>query len=259
MSISSIPYAPQIKTIELLERGKQQITELPIYRNGGLATIQAVTYTLYKPDQTKHIDNQAGTYSGNIPQFDHTVGNLTNSMELGEGYLQEWNITIDATVYTFRRMTALVRKRLYPVVSDMDLFSTYKQLSSLKPSSITSYQDYIDEAWYTIIQRIRTEGGGLEYLVMSPESLRGSHINLSLYYIFRDFHSSLGQSNGRYLDLANEHLKQYQYDWKSVNWLYDNGHDGFADDANDRVARQPVIYLNKPGNFRNRTRGRGRF
>lgn len=257
MSISSIPYAPQIKTIELLERGQTQVTELPIYRDGGLATIAAVKYTLYNPDQTKHTDNQTGTFSGNIPQYSHNDGDLINTMTLGEGYLQEWTITIATTQYIFRRMAALVRRRLYPVVSDNDLFSTYKQLSSLKPSTITSYQDYIDEAWYTIIQRIRTEGGGLEYLVMSSESLRGAHMNLSLYYIFRDFHSSLGQSNGRYLDLANEHLKQYQYDWKSVNWLYDQGHDGFADDSNERVARQPVIYLNKPGNFR--TRGRGRY
>ena len=254
MSISSIPYAPQIKTIELLERGQTQVTELPIYRDGGLATIAAVKYTLYNPDQTKHTDNQTGTYAGNIPKYTHGDGNLTTTMTLGEGYLQQWDITIGTTLYTFRRMTALVRRRLYPVVSDIDLFSTYKQLSSLKPSSISSYQDYIDEAWYTLIQRIRTEGGGLEYLVMTSESLRSAHLNLSLYYIFRDFHSSLGQSNGRYLDLANEHLSQYQYAWGSINWLYDQGHDGFASDANDRVARQPVIFLNRSGNWR-----RGRY
>ena len=117
------------------------------------------------------------------------------------------------------------------------------------PSTITSYQDYIDEAWYTIVMKIRQEGGGLEYLVMDSESLRSAHLNLSLYYIFRDFHSSLGQSNGRYLDLATEHHAQYKSDWKGINWLYDNGHDGFADDPNERVAKQPVIYLNKPGRY----------
>ncbi len=256
MSVSTIPYAPQIKCIELLERGTVQTTELPIYRNGGLATIAAVKYTLFKPDQSKHTDNQTGTFAGNIPQYVHSDGDLVTSLELGEGYLQQWDITIGTTVYSFRRMAAVVRKRLYPVISDIDLTSTYKQLSSLRPSSITSYQDYIDEAWYVLLQRIRTEGSGLEYLVMSPEAMRGAHINLTLYYIFRDFHSSLGQSNGRYLDLANEHLKQYQFDWKGINWLYDQGHDGFADDSNDRVARQPVIYLNKSGNWRSRGRGR---
>ena len=180
MANSSIPYSPQIKTIELLERGTEQITELPIYRNGGLATIAAVKYTLYKPDQTKHTDNQTGTFAGNIPQYTHTAGDLINSMVLGEGYMQEWTITIGTQDFTFRRMAAIVRRRLYPVVSDIDLYATYKQLESLRPQSINSYQDYIDEAWYNILQRIRTEGGGLEYLVMSPESLRSAHMNLSL-------------------------------------------------------------------------------
>jgi len=249
MTSSAVPYSPQIKTIELLERGRTQTTELPIYRDGGLATIAAVKYTLYKPDQTKLVDAATGTFSGNIPQYVHGDGSLVSTLQLGEGYLQEWEITIGSSSYFFRRMAAVVRRRLYPVVSDVDLFSTYKQLASLMPSTITSYQDYIDEAWYTIVMKIRQEGGGLEYLVMDSESLRSAHLNLSLYYIFRDFHSSLGQSNGRYLDLATEHHAQYKSDWKGINWLYDNGHDGFADDPNERVAKQPVIYLNKPGRY----------
>jgi len=249
MSISNIPYAPQIKTIELLERGKQQTTELPIYREGALATISAVRYTLYKPDQTKLVDYASGTFPGNVPQYVHTAGNLVNTLNLGEGYLQEWEITIGSTPYTFRRLAAVVRRRLYPVVSDNDLYATYKQLSALRPSSITSYQDYIDEAWYNLLTRIRQEGSGLEYLVMDPEALRPAHINLSLYYIFRDFHSSLGQSNGRFLDLATEHHAQYQAAWKTINWRYDSGHDGFPDDPNERVAKQPVIYLSRPGNY----------
>ena len=31
---SSIPYAAQIRTVELLERGKTQTTEIKIYRSG---------------------------------------------------------------------------------------------------------------------------------------------------------------------------------------------------------------------------------
>ena len=249
MASSGIPYAPQIKTIELLERGRPQTTELPVYRDGALATIAAVKYTLYKPDQSKLVDSATGTYAGNIPQYVHSDGSLVTSLQLGEGYLQEWEITIGSNSFLFRRMAAVVRRRLYPVVSDVDLFSTYKQLSSLMPSTISSYQDYIDEAWYTIIMKIRQEGGGLEYLVMDSESLRSAHINLSLYYIFRDFHSSLGQSNGRYLDLATEHHQQYKSDWKGINWRYDSGHDGFPDDANERVAKDPVIYLSRPGQY----------
>ena len=169
--MSDTPYAPQIKLPELLERGKSQLSELPIYRNGALAIPTDVRYTLIEPNGTKIIDNAVGTFPGNVPQYTHAT-NLLNGKQLGEGYIQEWNITINSRVYTFRRMCAVVLRRLYPVVSDADLTATYSQLADLRPSSLTSYQTYIDEAWYTMIQRMRNEGGGLEYLVMSPEAFR---------------------------------------------------------------------------------------
>jgi hypothetical protein len=254
--MSDTPYAPQIKVPELLEKGKSQLSELPIYRNGALVAPTNVTYTLLAPNGTKLIDDAAATYPGNIPQYTHAT-NLLDDQQLGEGYIQEWNVTIGGRVYTFRRMCAVVLRRLYPVVSDADLTSTFSQLEDLRPSSLSSYQTYIDEAWYTMIQRMRNEGGGLEYLVMSPEAFRSAHQNLALYYIFRDFHSSLGQSNGRFLDLSTEMYNQYKSEWKQINFVYDHSHKGSSDSPNTRVAKQPVIYLSNPGrlgNYRGRRR-----
>lgn len=254
--MSDTPYAPQIKVPELLEKGKSQLSELPIYRNGALVAPTNVTYTLLAPNGTKLIDDAAATYPGNIPQYTHAT-NLLDDQQLGEGYIQEWNVTIGGRVYTFRRMCAVVLRRLYPVVSDADLTSTFSQLEDLRPSSLSSYQTYIDEAWYTMIQRMRNEGGGLEYLVMSPEAFRSAHQNLALYYIFRDFHSSLGQSNGRFLDLSTEMYNQYKSEWKQINFVYDHSHKGSSDSPNTRIAKQPVIYLSNPGrlgNYRGRRR-----
>lgn len=242
MASSDTLYSPQIKLVQLLERGKSQSVELAIFRDGALVAPTAFVYTLQKPNGDKLVDAQAGTIVGSVAQYTISAGVLINTLPLGEGYLEEWACTIDGAVFVFRRMASVVLRRLYPVVSDGDLTSTYSQLADLRPSSLTSYQSYIDEAWYTMIQRLRREGGGLEYLVMTPESFRSAHQNLSLYYIFRDFHSSLGQSNGRYLDLANEHFTQYGYEWKQINFIYDEGHDGRAETPDKRKSKQPVIY-----------------
>ena len=129
--MSDTPYAPQIKVPELLERGKSQLSELPIYRNGALVAPTNVTYTLLAPNGTKLIDDAAATYPGNIPQYTHAT-NLLDDQQLGEGYIQEWNVTIGSSVYTFRRMCAVVLRRLYPVVSDADLTSTFSQLEDLR-------------------------------------------------------------------------------------------------------------------------------
>ncbi len=253
---TSTPYAPQIKIPELLERGKSNTSTLPIYRDGVLAVPTEVRYTLYKPDQTKLVDNASASFPGNIPTYVHPASQLGSDLLLGEGYLQEWKITIVGDEFIFRRMCSLVLRRIYPVVSDGDLTATYSQLADIRPSNLTSYQTYIDEAWYTMVQRMRTEGGGLEYLVMSAESFRAAPQNLAHYYIFRDFHSSLGQWNGRYLDLANEHYAQYKDEWKRINFIYDHNHDGQSANPEDRVAKQPVIYLNGQGRFSRRFRRR---
>ena len=177
---SSTPYAPQIKIPELLERGKSQTSTLPIYRDGVLVAPTAVRYTLIAPDSSKVVDNAVATYPGNIPEYTHSAGVLSDSLNLGEGYLQEWTVTLSGSPYIFRRNLAIVKRRLYPVVSDGDLTATYSQLADIRPSTLTSYQTYIDEAWYTMIQRLRQEGGGLEYLVMSAASFRAAHQNLTL-------------------------------------------------------------------------------
>jgi len=254
---NSTPYAPQIKIPELLERGKSQLTTLPVYRDDALVVPTDVRYSLTAPNGTKIVDEAAGTFPANISQYTHSSANLADTLELGEGYLQSWELTFSTGVYNFRRSAAVVKRRLYPVISDGDLTSTYSQLADIRPSTLTSYQSYIDEAWYTMIQKMRTEGGGLEYLVMSAEAFRAAHQNLTLYYIFRDFHSSLGQSNGRYLDLASEHFKQYTYEWKQINFVYDYDHDGQSDQPNNRKSKQPVIYTCQPGsNYRRRYRRR---
>lgn len=249
---SNTPFSPQIKIPELLERGKSQTSSLPVYYAGSLVGPSSVKYTLLSPGGEKLVDGAIGTTPGSIATYTHSSSILKSDLGLGEGYVQEWELVLNGETFTFRRAAAIVRRRLYPVISDGDLTATYSQLSDLKPSSMSSYQTYIEEAWYTMIQKMRTEGGGLEYLVMTPESFRAAHQNLTLYYIFRDFHSSLGQSNGRYLDLASEHFKQWTHEWKMINFIYDYDHSGQSESPNQRVAKQPVIYLSQPGRYNTR-------
>jgi hypothetical protein len=252
-SVNSTPYATNTKTVELLEREKVNLTTITIFRNGGKVNLNSGTYSLIKPDGSKLVDEVAVTINANVAEYTHSAASLPNTLQLGEGYIQEWTLNHDGghpdANFTYRRTVSIVRRRLYPVVYDGDLTSVYSDLASLRPSSLESYQPYIDDAWYTIIRRLRTEGGGLEYLVISPESMFEAHRHLSLYLIWRDFHSSLGQSNGRYLDLSQEHYKLYQDEWKRINFIYDYDHDGKADEPDLRTAKTPVVYLSNPGLF----------
>ena len=252
---SDTPYSARVRVTELLERGKSQNTLLEVYRDGSQITPSSATYSILKPDGQYIVENGSTTILGDgTIQYSHSPAQLATSLTLGEGYVQEFNVTISGAVFTFRRMAAIVLKRLYPVISDADLEEVYTDLDSLRPSSITSYQQYIDSAWYTILRRLRTVGAGYEYLVTSPEAFAEAHRHLSLYLIFRDFHSSLGQSNGRYLELAQEHYKLYQDEFHVINFIYDEDHTGKPEDSDKRRSAQPTIYLNRPGPYLYRRR-----
>lgn len=253
---SSTPYSARVRITELLERGKSQITDLEIYRDGSQVIPTAATYSIMKPDNQYIVEGGVCTISdAGTVKYTHTITQLNNNLDLGEGYVQEFSCTINSEVFVFRRMAAIVRKRLYPVISDADLEEVYTDLGNLRPSSITSYQGYIDSAWYTIIRRIRTIGAGYEYLITSPEAFSEAHRHLSLYLIFRDFHSGMSQSAGsRYLELAQEHYRLYNDEFHVINFIYDEDHTGKPEEANKRKASQPSIYLNRPGPYMYRRR-----
>lgn len=250
-------YAPRIRIPELVERQKANLTELKIYRDNAQIVPTSGTLTIIKPDEHKLKDAVVVAIDGSgTVSYTLSAGDLPSTLQLGEGYLQEWTCIIDGDSYTFRRMMSVVLRRLYPVISDIDLISTYSDLENIRPSALTSYQKYIDEAWYSMITRMRGEGAGYEYLILTPESLRASHLNLSLYYIFRDFHSSMGQSNGRYLDLAREHHTIYETEYARINFVYDETHDGLPEDADKRTAKTPTIFLSGTPYYRGPRWGR---
>jgi len=237
-------YAPRIRIHQVLARGKAATVTLPIYRDGALVVPASGTYNLVDESGTDVIAASAVTVSGDIATYNIAAPQLPDTLNLSEGYMEHWALVIGGDTFNFKRPCAIARSYLYPVVSDIDLEAQYSDLSSLKPASMTSYQTYIDEAWYQIILRLR-ELGNLEYLIMDPQALRMSHINLSCYLIFKDFDSS-GLGEGRYLDLAKHHREAFSDCFKRQNWRYDLDSNDQMDDPNKRRAGQSVIYTCAP-------------
>jgi hypothetical protein len=238
-------YSPRIRIHEVLERTRSATVDLPIYRDNALVSPTSAYFRLTDPNGDEVIARTAVSIVANVATYSISPSEVPSSLALGDGYMQEWELTISGSVYTFKKPTAIARSALYPVISDLDLEAEYSDLASIRPSSLgSSYQTYIDEAWVQLIQRIR-DLGNIEYLIMSPQSLRACHKNLTFYLIFKDMDSS-GLGEGRYLDLAREHRKQFEFDFKRLNFQYDLNQDGKVDDKNRRRANLGVIYTSAP-------------
>ena len=244
-----IPYSAQIRHVELIERNKTQVQLFKVYRSNAQIVPTAAKYTLQKPNGDKIIDKNTASInvSGNIT-YALNATEIPETLSLGEGYVEEFHVTIDGVEYIFRRMASLCLRKLYPVISDADLVQIHTDLEALRPSTLTSYQTYIDDAFYQILRKIRSQGMGYEYLVMSPESLYDVNRSLALYLIFKDFHSSIS-AEGRFLELAQDYYKIYLEEFNSINWLYDQSHEKKPTDANRRKAGRPVIYTTAPSYY----------
>ncbi len=245
--------APRIRIPDVLERGKSFNAELPIYRNGALVSPASGTFRLVDSADTEIIAAAAVTVTDSIATYSISAGQLPSTLNYGDSYTQYWNLVLpDGETYEFKRPCALARSALYPVVSDIDLEGEYSSIDNLLGSGKTSFQDKIDEAWVRLVQRVR-DMGSLEYLIMTPQSLRSAHMNLTLYLIFKDAASvGMGQDS-TYMEHAREHREMYERDFKTLQFKYDIHQDGGVDDK--KRAGYPMLLTSKPPRYGYTSRG----
>lgn len=254
MSVSETLYSPAASTPQELERGRTQAVTYPLYRDGSLVAPSSGTYTLFEPGMgsdagadAKLVDVAAVTITGNVATYSVLSSVLAPTIALGEGYREEWALTISGIVHTFERPTAVIRKRLYPVISDLDLEARYKELRVFKNQDpyTGTWQPFIDEAWTIIKGRLLREGH-LPYLIRTPHSLREIHLHLTLQLMCMDFYSGLDEA-GKWLELADRHEKSYEHEWGQAQFGLDYDKDGAQDDADKFVAARRPIYPNAGG------------
>ena len=237
----SAPYTARISIPEYLERNRAQVVSLEVYRDGALAAPSSGTFTLFDAQGAEVVSAAAVTVSGSIAQYSIPAATLPTTKAVGEGWLSEWALVMpDGITHTFRRSSALVLRALYPVITDLDLLALYTDLNLLRPSGLSSFQGYIDEAWRQVLGRLISKGR-FPYLIVDPWALREIHLETTLGLIFRDFASSIGE--GRWLALAENHKKEASFAWQALTFQYDEDHDGQPDGGERRKSAHPVVYL----------------
>lgn len=119
------PYSARIRHVVLIEREKNNVQTLKVYRDDNQVVPTAASYTLKTPDDTVLVDDASASI-GVDGTITYTVNSslLGATRELGEGYVEEFKVTISSNDIVFRRMASLVLRKLYPVISDADLTQT---------------------------------------------------------------------------------------------------------------------------------------
>jgi len=235
MSLDSQPYSARIPVPYDLVRGQATTLRCPVYRDGQLVPPSSGTCTVYDGSGTV-VSTGATTLVTSTSTYTFTP---SSSLTLGEGWRVEWALTLSSVIHTFRSDASLVRQALYPVISDQDL---YRRVSGLNPagaaplSTLSTYQDFLDEAWTTLVLRLITKGNR-PALISSPSALREVHILLTLAFIFDDFAVRLRESFSEDAARFREH---YEAEWSRLVFSYDTSDSGVSP-AQRRAARGPII------------------
>lgn len=242
MSGSSTTYtSARFLTPDYLVQGQDNAISCPLWRDGAVTAPSSGTVTVYSATGATIVSAAAATVTGSIATYTIPAASLPASLNRGMGWRIEWSLVVSSVTTVYRNSCGLVRSQLAPVITDADLF---RRESSLNPSgsapisSLTDYQDYIDEAWITILARLAGKGN-LPHLIMEPSTLREPHLMLTLHLIFQDFRTRLTET---WSVKAADYEERFEKSWNALSFEYDSTDSGAADGRRKRSAN-PTIWF----------------
>lgn len=184
--------------------------------------------TILDASNSKVVDAVAVTVTGSVAQYT-LASAVVSSYAFSTSWRIEWSLVMpDGVNHLFTRSAALVRRRLYPVITDVDLVEAHSDLEALRPAGLTSYQSYIDAAWHDIIDMLQN-AGSFAFLVMEPSAFRRVHLYKTLELVSRDFSTSFGDGS-KWDQLADVYDTKFETNWSRLNFIYDRDNDGQADE-----------------------------
>lgn len=230
-------------TPDYLVRGQDNVITCPLWASGALVapTQSGSTVTVYDASNTAIVSAAAVTVTGSIATYTIPASVLPATLSLGMGWRVEWSLVVSSVATVYRNNAGLVRSPLAPMITDADLF---RRESSLNPSggapisSLSTFQDFVDEAWITLHGRLAGKGS-LPHLIMEPSALREPLLMLTLHLVFEDFRTRLNET---WADKAKDYGSKYERAWNDLRFEYDTADSGVSDGRTKRGAR-PSVWL----------------
>lgn len=227
-------------TPDYLVQGVNNALSCPLWQDGAAVAVTQAgsTVSIYDGSNTAIVSAAPVTVIASIPTYTVLAASLPSTLSRGMGWRVEWSLVIAGVTPSprvFRNAAGLTKSALVPVIADGDLF---RRESALNPagaapiSSLTDYQDYIDEAWITLHGRLVGKGS-LPHLIMEPSALREAHLTLTLHLIFQDFRTRLAET---WREKAEDYAGQYKAAWSDLVFEYDTSDSGQSDGRRKRAA-----------------------
>lgn len=224
---SDTAYSAGFRRVEYIERGVAATLRMTARLVGGVAAITSATVTIYDPGMTAVVSAAAATVTSGTATYALGSGVLT-SYAYAEGWCIEWACVMpDGLTHTFRQAAALVRRKLYPVASDADLYRRVPSLDPRGTSPLTrhdTFQGLLDTAWEDIEEDLRRAGNRAN-LVTDASKLYVPHVLRTLHLIFADL---AARGNPAHIEESRRYGAEYNSAMNATKLDYDTDETGAA-------------------------------
>ena len=208
-----------------IERNKDQQIAVSIERDGAAVTLLSGALTIYRPGGDVLVDAVAGTVAAGTFTSATILAATTASENLGKQWLIKVDVVIGTETVTLYNDAVMALARLYPTVGQTDLVQRHSEAANLLGASITSLQQYIDQAWEDITVRLYTEGVPF-WKWRTPSALRQVLFDRSLELLFWDYATLLGGAQtDRYAKFAERYAGLYERDFERLSSMIDTSED----------------------------------
>lgn len=242
-------YTARFELPHLIERATDNVLKCPVYLNGALAAPSSGTVTIYDESGDAVVDTAAVTVTGDVAQYSYTPA---ASLSLSTRWRVEWTlVAADTVTHVFRNDAALVRRRLYNPVTDVDLFRVAPELDPAGTAPLTresNFQDYHDEAWVQTQQWLLRQDNRPN-LVVSPSALRDVVLYTTLAIIFESIATRLNEG---YEMRAQQLWRRVETLRRDTRLEYDTDDDGIADAGEKRGAQAGGFWLGNGARYTGR-------
>ena len=221
--MSSTLYTARWSGPTLIEQGKDQTVSVSVERSGSATTLTSGTLTVYRPNGEKVVDAVAGSVSGGTFNSATIAAATPAAEELGPRFLIQVDLVISGSTYSFYNDAVLCLARLYPPIGQTDLVERHSEAANLLGSAVTSLQQYIDQAWSDVTNRLYLDGVPF-WKWRTPSALRPVLFDRSLELLFVDY-STLLNTQDRYAAFAQRYAELYERDYQRLRSTIDQDED----------------------------------
>lgn len=234
-------YTARLQQRELIEYGIDNLLECPVYRNDLLVLPTSGSISIYNATGTAIVSGGSITFPDSVASYTLTSGTIAGQA-LSEGWRIEWTLVVGGFTYVFRNQASLVKYRLYPVITGLDIAARMRALDVDEPGVLTSranHQSAIDEADIKIQAELQ-KLGNRPWLVANPADLREAWLTRAIAIEF----SSLSAQNSQLLEVAREWNELANRAFDDTKIMLDWDQDGAAEDSGTtRPARSGGTWL----------------